>query len=317
MENPLFEKHHNHEEINQLVKLFKPVLNIVDFDETKHKWYDSIAYVATTDDNWSITATFETDKAKGLDSKYYYPVVEFEKNRKQDHSDYKGVKRPATPDEEIANKLQAEKIMEHFQKIYKPDFKRAMEIIEIYLQQGINTGIYNSVKVIPHNGDVSTQFYRYENTYNGYNRLFFNSRVAAKITFNNVLQTLRANETKFKKSHLSIDFLYLISKDNKINPYFKIKLPYSSHKKIHCILSFDCSKMYFVSEDSHLKEDYIDNLKEHPTDNAYLELFFRDNFKKEIINVISKTLKIKRTELVKMTDDELKSHFILIEMVKF
>lgn len=290
---------------------------MTEFNESKNKWHSSMAYVATTHDDWSITASFEVDRSRSEDSKYYYPMVEFEKNRKQDSSNYKGVKRAATPDEELANKLQAEKIMEHFQKIYNPDFKRAMEIIEIYVQQGINTGIYNSVKIIPHDGNVQTQFYRYENSYNGYNRLFFNSTVAAKITFNNVLQTLRANETKFKKSHLSIDFLYLISKDNKINPYFKIKLPYSSHKKIHCILSFDCSKMYFVSEDSHLREDYIDNLKEHPTDNAYLELFFKDNFKKEIINVISKTLKIKRAELLKMSDDELKSHFILIEMVKF
>lgn len=290
---------------------------MTEFNESKNKWHSSMAYVATTHDDWSITASFEVDRSRSEDSKYYYPMVEFEKNRKQDSSNYKGVKRAATPDEELANKLQAEKIMEHFQKIYNPDFKRAMEIIEIYVQQGINTGIYNSVKIIPHDGNVRTQFYRYENSYNGYNRLFFNSSVAAKITFNNVLQTLRANETKFKKSHLSIDFLYLISKDNKINPYFKIKLPYSSHKKIHCILSFDCSKMYFVSEDSHLREDYIDNLKEHPTDNAYLKLFFKDNFKKEIINVISKTLKIKRAELLKMSDDELKNHFILIEMVKF
>lgn len=317
METVLFKNYPNHEEINQLVEFFKPVLSVSEFTETKHKWYNTIAYVATTDDNWSITATFESVKERGVDAKYYYPVVEFEKNRKQDNSDYKGVKRPATPDEEIANKLQAEKIMKYFQKMYNPDFKRAMEIIELYIKQGIDTGIYNNVKVIPHNGNVSTQFYRYENTYNGYNRLFFNSTVAAKITFNNLLQTLRANETKFKKSHLSIDFLYLVSKDNKINPYFKIKLPYSSHKKIHCILSFDCSKMYFVSEDNNLKEDYIDNLKEHPTDDHYLEMFFKENFKKEIINVISKTLKIKRADLVKMTDDELKSHFILIEMVKF
>lgn len=301
--------------MNKLIDTFKPVFNFLTFDETYDDWFHLSTYVATSDNNWSIVANFD-DETKTVDDQYYYPRIEFEKNRIQNNPSYKGIKIKPTEEEKNENSLQADKIIEHMQTMYKPNFERAIEIIKIFLQQGLNTGIYNDVQLIPHSGHIRAQFYRYENNHNGYNRLFFNHKVVSKIIFNNLLQTLRAGEKKFKNSHLTIDIIYLVSKDNRLNPYFKIRLPYSSHKKINCILSFDCSKMYCVSEDSDLKKDFIDTLEQHPTDNEYLEQLFRAEFKKEIIRVIVKTLKIKRTELVKMTDDELKSHFILIEMVK-
>jgi hypothetical protein len=301
--------------MNKLVDTFQPVLNFLTFAEKYDDWFHLSTYAATSDNNWSLVANFD-DENKTVDDQYYYPRLEFEKNRLQNDPKYKGVKKPPTEEEKKENRLQAEKIIEHMQAVYNPNFERAIEIIKIFLQQGLNTGIYNNVKVIPHSGHIRAQFYRYENNYNGYNRLFFDSKVVAKIVFNNLLQTLRAGEKKFKNSHLTIDIIYLVSKDNTLNPYFKIRLPYSSHKKINCILSFDCSKMYFVSEDSDLKKDFIDNLEQHLTDNEYLEQLFRGNFKKEIIRVITKTLKIKRADLIKLSEEELKSYFILIEMVK-
>lgn len=301
--------------MNKLVDTFKPVLNFLTFDEKYDDWFHLSTYAATSHNNWSVVANFE-DENKTVDDQYYYPRLEFEKNRLQNDPKYKGVKKPPTEEEKKENRLQAEKIIEHMQAVYNPNFERAIEIIKIFLKQGLNTGIYNDVKVIPHSGHIRAQFYRYENNYNGYNRLFFDSKVVAKIIFNNLLQTLRSGETKFKNSHLTIDIIYLVSKDNTLNPYFKIRLPYSSHKKINCILSFDCSKMYLVSDDRDLKNDFIDNLHQHSTDNEYLEQLFRGDFKKEIIRVIAKTLKIKRADLIKMSEEELKSHFILIEMVK-
>lgn len=301
--------------MNKLTDIFKPVLNFLTFDEKYDDWFHLSTYAATSDNNWSIVANFD-DENKTVNDQYYYPRLEFEKNREQNNHTYKGEKKPPTQAEKDDNKQQADKIVEHMQTVYQPNVERAIEIIKIFLQQGLNTGIYNDVKLIPHSGHLRDQFSRYENDRNGYNRLFFNRKVVAKIIFNNLLQTLRSGEKKFKNSHLTIDLVYLVSKDNTLNPYFKIRLPYSSHKKINCILSFDCSKMYFVSNEDDLKKDFIDNNTQHQTDNEYLESLFRADFNKEIISVISKTLKIKKAELIKMTEEELKSYFILIEMVK-
>lgn len=317
MELVLFYKYPNHIELNKLTKLFEPVLSFKDYDESHDDWYKIVTYIAKTDDNWTMTACFTEENELDKNAKYYYPSIEFEKNR--DHTNtkkFKGIKRKPTAEEKVANKVQADAIIEHFQNVYNPNFDKAIEIIKTYLQQGLDIGLYNYVKLVPHDRHVKSQFYRYENDYDGHNRLFFNSSVLAKITFNNTLQTMRADERHFKKSHLSLDIVYLVSTDNEIRPYFKIKLPYSSHKKINCILSFDGEKMYFTKNDNELKKDFIDNLIEYKTDEANLEKVFRSEFKEEIISVIARTLKIKRNELKKMTEEELKNHFILIEMIK-
>lgn len=311
MENILFKKCPNYIEMNKLVELFNPVLNFTKFQEKCNDKYDKSNYVAENDNAWNIVAAFEQGEKTDVDTRYYYPCVEFEKHRdkRYSHGDR------STYTEKDADKVQADSIIEYFQNIYNPNFDRAIEIIEIFLQQGVETGIYNNVKIMPYKRHSMTQFRRYEDGI-GYNRLFFNSVVFAKIKFNNVLQTLRAGESHFKKSHLSIDIAYMVSSDNEITPYFKIKLPYSSHKKINCMVSFDGSKMYIANDDHHLRKGFIDNLQQHSTDKTYLESFFKEEFRNEIISVLSRTLKIKKNDLIKFADDELRNHFILLEMVK-
>lgn len=306
----MFKEGANRIEMNKVIEQFSPVLKCTHFEESDDRDFAVFNYMATNNDGWGISAYFAGFNLTTKTGRYYYPRFEFEKNQaqrfKQKLNNYTG---------QADDAIQAEKIMNHFHDLYQPNFDRAFEVIDTFLEQGSSLGIYNNVKKMPHDKHSSSQFYRYEDD-KGYNRLFFNSKVFAKITFNNVLQTLRSGQTKFKKSHLSMDIVYLVSSNDTMSPYFKIRLPYSAHKKINCIISFDGEKMYLVSEDENLKKDFIDNLTQYPTDKDSLSLFFKEEFKKEIISVIAKTLKIKRKDLVKLSDDELRNHFILIEMIK-
>lgn len=306
----MFKEGSNRVEMNKVVEQFSPVLNCKHFEESDDQNFPVFNYMATNDEGWGISACFDGFDLTTKTERYYYPRFEFEKNQakrfKQKSNNYTG---------QADDAIQADKIMNYFHDLYQPNFDKAFEVIDTFLEQGISLGIYNTVKKMPHNKHSRSQFYRYEDD-KGYNRLFFNSKVFAKITFNNVLQTLRSGQTKFKKSHLSIDIVYLVSSDDTISPYFKIRLPYSAHKKINCILSFDGEKMYLVSEDENLKKDFINNLKKYSTDKESLSLFFKEEFKKEIISVISKTLKIKKSDLVKLTAEELRNYFILVEMIK-
>lgn len=306
----MFKDHLNSIEMNELVEHFSPILNFTQFTEYKSHQYAAATYIAKTNDEWSIYAYFTGYDLKSETGKYYFPTFQIEKNK-----DKRFQSKPNNYTGQIEDKETVNKLINHFHDLYKPNYSRAFEIIDIFLEQGISMGIYNVIKKMPHDKHSRSQFGHYEDD-KGYNRLFFDSSVIAKITFNNLLQTLRSGETKFKKSHLSIDIIYLVSSDNRIKPYFKIKLPYSSHKKINCILSFDAEKIYIVSEDKFLKKDYIDNLIQYQTDKESLVSLFKSEFKQEIINIISKTLKIKKNDLIKLTDDELRSYFTLIEMIK-
>ena len=75
--------------------------------------------------------------------------------------------------------------------------------------------------------------------------------------------------------------------------------------------------MYFTKTDHEFELNFIDQLESHKTDDESLNLYFKNIFNIEVINSISKTLKIKKADLKKLTSDKLKDYFVLVDMIKY
>ena len=110
----------------------------------------------------------------------------------------------------------------------------------------------------------------------------------------------------------------MLSSDNELKPYFKVRLPYSATRKVSCVIPLNhSSKMYVADSDNVLRDKYVDTLLAEVTlDDKAIADFFEDELKNEVKNIIAGTLKIKKSELSGLTTDELKEYFILVEMVK-
>lgn len=312
----MFNTYPNHNEVNNLIELFTPVLELTKFKESYSQPAALTSYTAKTNDSWSITVSFKNSFKNENNAQSYNPVISFEKNKERDESNAHLVNRAPTAEEKENNKQKSNELINHFHLVYNPNFERVVEVIKIFLQQGVNMGVYNTIKLMKYDQHSRSHFSQYQRADSAYYGLYLDNKIIAKIAFNNLLQTIRSGENDFKKSNLSLDIIYLMTKNNVITPYFKIKLPYSAHKKNTAVLSLDCSTLYFVNDSSILNENLLDSLDSYPTDNDFLNTFFKEAFRNEVINIISRTLKIKKAELNTMTDEELKNHFILIEMVK-
>lgn len=311
MECNLFKKYDFNVESNNLIELFKPFLNFEKFTETD-AGFEGINYSAEASDKWRIVINFPkhfekhdwyVGKSPSITFKNYeekYRHVTLAKDGTLD------IKKDELTEEDIATeRKRVAEFIDYFHKIYSPNFDRMLSILEIFTKQGTNAGIFQKIDLKKYEKHSRTHI---QGAYNP---------VYASITFNNILQSLRAGETSYKKSVMSIDFIYLVGSDKQIMPYFKIRLPYTSHKKVNCIISFDCSKMYFTKTDHEFQLNYIDQLESHQTDDEFLNLFFKKVFNIEVINSISKTLKIKKAELSKLSQDELKDYFVIVDMLKF
>lgn len=293
----MFEKYDFHVESNNFIELFKPFLNFEKFTETDIHY--GVNYTAEASDKWRIVINYP----KHFEKHDWYlaksPSITFKNYEEQ----YRYI--TLTDEERKIEIKRSDEFINYFHKLYKPNFDRMINILEIFTKQGLDSGIFQKITLKKYERHSRTHIHGV------YNRIY------ASINFNNILQSLRSGETNYKKSVMSIDFIYLVGSDKQLMPYFKIRLPYTSHKKVNCIISFDCSKMYFTKTDHEFQLNFIDHLEAHQTDDESLNLYFKNIFNIEVINSISKTLKMKKADLKKLSQDELKNYFILVDMIKY
>lgn len=307
----MFKKYDFHVESNNLIELFKPLLNFEKFTEID-AGFDGINYSAEASDKWRIVINFPRQfekhswyvgKSASITFKNYEEKYRYVSLTNDGDLDIK--KDELTEEDRAIENKRVKEFINYFHKLYKPNFDRMINILEIFTNQGLDSGIFQKITLKKYERHSRTHIHGV------YNPIY------ASINFNNILQSLRSGETKYKKSVMSIDFIYLVGSDKQIMPYFKIRLPYTSHKKVNCIISFDCSKMYFTKTDHEFQLNFIDHLEAHQTDDEYLNLYFKNIFNIEVINSISKTLKMKKADLKKLSQDELKDYFVIVDMIKF
>lgn len=301
----MFREYKNCEEVNKLVEAVSSAFNFVTFHEENHKSYEkdigTTHYTASTDDNWKMVVSFHNRFRSKHDQKHYYPDVKFERIT----DDYK----KADKQDKVAQ------LTEIFQSGYNPNFDQVWNVIDIFIKQGINVGMFNQVKLKDETQHISNYF----GMHKYYHQISFNDMNCATVLFNQVFQKdVVSSGRSFKKAYINIEIIYLLSSDNELKPYFKVRLPYSATKKVSCVIPLNqSSKMYVADSDNVLRDKYVDTLKTEVTlDDKAIEAFFEDELKNEVKNIIAGTLKIKKSELSGLTTDELKEYFILVEMVK-
>jgi len=297
-------KNLNHDiESNYLVEHFSPIFKFTQFNDGRSNSFYGLCYTAKTEDKTHMNIHYNHEYK---DSKIYIskaPSVTFEHYQKRTN-------HKITPDD--LEKVNT--IANHFNNWYKPNFDKMIAMVKLFINQGLNSGIYRDIDFKDFQKHSSSFFIHYN--FNEYLKIVFNHQTFAHITFNNVLQTLRAGQQDYKKSHINIDILYLVKADKSVAPYFRVRLPYTAHRKVNWIISFDCSEMYITSTEHDFRKNYLDELEVHPTNDEYINNLFENIFNDEVIKGISKALKIKRADLKKLNQAELRDYMTLADMVK-
>lgn len=306
----MFTTYKNFEEANSILKIFKPLFNYhkyTDYHDRAFSAYVFTSYIAKLDDEWELITRFHGKKTGQVTKKQYAPRIEFKKDTKAKLTQYR------SSSFQEREKL-SQSVAELIQNTYKPDFDSVLKVIEYFIEEGLKSGLFNHVNARPYIKNMSAHMHI--NHYHG--AVSFWHQNHSNITFNNVLQKGSGRSGKhFKKSFLSVDVVFLANSKNEVEPYFKIKLPKSSTTKITLITPLSGGdKIYQISKDDRLHYTPIDKMISVPIKQNTLSNMFKDAIQDEIKKSISKTLKIKKTELDKLSADELKDYFVLVEMVK-
>jgi uncharacterized protein YifN (PemK superfamily) len=102
-----------------------------------------------------------------------------------------------------------------------------------------------------------------------------------------------------------------------VKAYFKIMLPYSENNKLAYVIPMSSEKIaYYVEDPDYLRTKHIDQMEKMLINDDNLTDHFKEKFKNEIIESISKNLKIDKAALNEITPEELKEYFVLVEMIK-
>lgn len=308
----MFNTYPNHPEANHLVTLFSKVFNFVKFNEEFKPYTDFnisvTTYKAITDDNWELQIDFYNKKSSKSDQKSYYPEIKFrqlgERVRNFDEDQHKD------------RRLKGKEIVELLQKTYNPDFDRMFTVLKLFVEKGIECGLFKSLAERKYKKVMKTHLNT--NHYSG--TITIGDNNFGTVTFNNILQkgvSGYRGKTHFKKSYISVSVDYLAHSDNTIHPYFKIRLPYSESRKATCVIPLTGKPIvYFMTNDDKLRKECIDTLPSISMDEADLKEFFDKEFYKEMKTSISKTLKINKSDMDGITPEELKEYFVLVEMLK-
>lgn len=307
----MFKTYPNHNEANDLVSIFSNLFNFIEFEEDcKPDVKLGICittYTAKTDDNWALIIEFYNNKNSKEDKKTYYPEIKFrqlgERVRNFDEEQYK------------ERRKRLHQITNFLQKKYNPNFERMIEVLKVFVEKGIECGLFKSLSEKKYKKIMKSHLHT-----NHYTRtIILSDSNFGTVTFNNILQKGINNYrgTHFKKSYISVSVDYLAHSDNTMHLYFKIRLPYSDSRKSTCVIPLSGEPIvYFMSNDDKLKKECIDKLPSISMDENTLKDFFDKEFHKEMATCISKTLKIDKAVLHGVTSDELREYFVLVEMLK-
>jgi hypothetical protein len=305
----MFKIYPNHNEVNNLKQILESVFDFKTFKETNtyvnDKDYGSTIYSMAAENGWSCITSFVNKEKKAPVQKHYCPEIIFVKTEKHNR-DYQ------VHLEEL--KQTNKKVADYLTKLHKPNYEQLFHILDMFVKTGVDSGMLKNIELKTYRKHLKSHIGIVYHKHS----LEFNDRNLGIINFNEILQdNSMYNEGFFKQSYVTLSVIYLADRDNTLKPYFKLRLPYAENKKGTCIFSLsDKSKVYFTYNDSDYMNGYIDELTEFATDDESLKLILEYNFLKEIKTTISKTLKIDKKELDKLSVAELKSYFVVFEMYK-
>lgn len=306
----MFNSYNNHQDANNILKIFEPLFK---YSNYTNEYYDgfngceSTKYIAQANEGWQLVTQFYGKKQDKLLIKNFYPHITFEKDMKSKMTHFNK--------EAVAERNQkSQNIANFIQNLYKPDFDKIFDIMDIFIEQGLNSGMFKEVNVKKYKKHMTSHIHI--NHYHGSIALW--DKNYSSITFNNVLQNGAGKNGKhFKKSFISVSVVYLVDSKNDVKPYFKIKLPTSAKNKNTYVIPITVQDtMYLVNDDDSLRYTPIDKILSMSIKKEALTSYFKMEIENEIKTTISKTLKIKKTELYNLSADELKDYFMLVEMIK-
>lgn len=305
----MFKIYPNHTEMNNLNQMLTPIFDFKTFKENNtyvnEKDCGSTIYTMLTDNGWACVTSFVNKKNKVPVQKHYCPEIVFVK-KEQRNNNYKDHFQELND----MNK----KVADYLTKLHKPNYEQLFHILDLFVKTGVDTGMLRNIELKSYRKHLKSHI----GVTHHKDSLEFNDRNLGVINFNEILQDgSMYNEGFFKQSYVTLSVIYLADRDNTLKPYFKLRLPYSEKKKGTCLFSLsDKSKVYLTYNDNDYMNGYIDELTEYATDDDSLKLIFQDNFLNEIKATISKTLKIDKKDLDKLSAKELKSYFVVFEMYK-
>jgi hypothetical protein len=300
----MFSEMPNYTEVNDLVEKLSPLFVFSSFKEDNKKKYQTdigeSVYEATNSDDWSLIVSFHNRFLANQNHKHFCPEITFKKLK----NNYMTFEKKNT----------CKKIVEQFEKVYKPDFEKVKTVIQLFIDEGVKSGLFHSVEMKKYTPSMSSHFI----VDDYYKNLRFCEKNIANITFNNVLKKGSGkNSSAFKKATISVKIMHIVSDDNKMKPYFVLRIPYSTERKVTCVIPLSGeSTIYFTNADNVFKEGYFNQVMKFSSDPASLKSFFKNQFKDEMVYIISKTLKITEKELDGLTSEELKDYFTLVEMME-
>lgn len=308
----MFKNYPNHQNANDLVSIFKPLFQCSKYNETYVDIFNGMCftkYEADAQNNWKVNVNcygYQTAHDK-MGKKVFKPTIEFQKDMKSKMIHFH-------PEQKKERFDTSKKIGEFLQKLYNPDFERVVNIIDMFIEQGIESGMIKSANLKNYKKNLIDHMHI--NHYHGIIQVGVYN--ISTVTFNNVLQkSIGKKRIRFKKSFISIDIVYLVDSNNEVKPYFNIKLPYSSTYKCAYIIPLaGGNEISVVGDDNCLRSIPIDKINTLPLTKEALIPHFQNELKDEIKKAISKALKMKKTELDALSSSELKDYFVLVEMLK-
>lgn len=302
----MFKKFLNAHDANHFANSLSPFFKWAEYHEERQNNYPSFTgktiYTAKNENrSWELNIEFNNRSRtnNGLEMKHYYSEITF---------------KPSTVSMTSLNKEKSIQLSDFLETKYKPDYEQITKIVNIFIEKGIESGLIHSVAHKKYDKKITTHF--------GVNRysskLEFKDKNIATVSFNNILQKGSGKRSDyFKKSYINVDLIHLVQPDDTIQPYFMIKLPYSSNNKVTCVIPLNnAEKFYFAATDEPFKTGFLRKLNTVNLSNVDLNEYFGNLFKSCVKNVIAETLKIRLNDLHKLTTEELKEYFILVEMIK-
>lgn len=309
LESIMFKTYLNHLDVNGLLKTFENDLDFVDYkEEQKTDRFDRIiktVYRAiTTNGERNLEIVFTPQRESRIEEKNHIGTLSF-----------------VAEDSEVltASKIKSDKykIASMLEKIYSPNFNKAIELVNWFIDEGEKSSVINVADLYGSSKNYYSKKVEDHIIAHSYDRKIIISSVnMATVYFNNILQKTEFNiHKKFKTSFINIDIVWLVHSDNTMHPYFKIRLPYFENKKASVLLSMKGDKVFLYLDDKQLYNTAIDFKTPEATDESHLRDMFRKLFENQIKNTVANRLKISKAELQNLNVEELKEYFVLLEMV--
>lgn len=326
----MFKLYNNHHEAELLLNAVKPLFKYSKYSETCYSLFnDYIAkkYTANCEDGWDVSVTFRAKKKDGSTKKVFHPKLTFRKVPKPIGNQYS----KSGIDNDVHNcylqKLEESQNLAIFERIeksrqisdllqitYNPDFNRMLNIIDIFIEQGLDSGIFANVERKKYEKHMRSHIH----VDHYFQQVSLWHKNHSTVLFDNTLQKSTGKKKQhFKKSFISVDVEYLVNSLGEVNPYFKLKLPITAHLKETYFMSLvDEPKLYLVINDESLESTPIDKILSIPLSDVKITEYFKEKFNEYIKNTISQLLNIKKDELDVMSSSQLKEYFVIVSMIR-